>query len=171
MRRYPLAPMSGLIYWLTLAVLPLPLVLFYAGSRTGVTPIAWGPALFVATIYLGIWLYMRPSWFELSERSLDIVWPVRRFSLPLAEIERVEIVTAEEFRSRYGYGMRIGAGGLWGGFGLLKTKSVTFRFYISRMDGYVIVHRHAGRPLLITPAQAESFVGTLETLRAGFRRA
>ncbi len=58
--------MSGLILWLTVAILPLPVVLLFAASSTGGGPAATLPALLVATIYLGVWLYMRPSWFELS---------------------------------------------------------------------------------------------------------
>lgn len=166
MNRFPLAPMSGLILGLTILVLPLPIVLFYAGSRSGLASIGWIPALFVATIYLGVWLYMRPSWFVVSNHSLEIVWPTRRLSVPVAEIEGVERLSGPEFRSRYGYGVRIGAGGLWGGFGLLKTKSVTFRFYISRMDDYVIVRRTTGRPLLITPAEPDRFASDLEAVRA-----
>lgn len=170
MQRFPIAPMSGLILWLTILVLPLPLLLLYAGSRAGVGALAWLPALFVASVYLAIWIYMRPSHFELSERSLDIVWPIRRFSLPLREIESIQLVSGKEFRSRYGSGIRIGAGGLGGGFGLLKTKSVTFRFYISRLDDYVIVRRRSGRPLLITPADPSQFVSSVESLTAAGSR-
>lgn len=166
MERFPLAPMSGLILWLTILVLPLPLLLLWGGSRGGLGPLAWLPALFVAVVYLGIWLYMRPSRFELSARGLEIVWPIRRFSLALSEIESVMPLHGEEFRARYGWGMRIGAGGLWGGFGLLMTKNVTFRFYISRLDEYVIVRRRSGRPLLITPAEPSRFVSYLESLLA-----
>ncbi len=162
MERFRLATMSGLILWLTVLVLPIPLVLLYAGSRGGLGALAWVPALFVAGVYLVVWFYMRPSYFELSSSSLDIVWPVRRYSIALSEIENVMQMRGEEFRSRYGLGVRIGAGGLWGGFGLYKTKSVTFRFYISRTDDYVIVRRRSGRPLLITPAEPHRFADALE---------
>jgi RND superfamily putative drug exporter len=57
---------------------------------------------------------MRPTCFELSATSLDIVWPLRRLQVPLAAIARVELLSSADFRSRYGYGYRIGAGGLWG---------------------------------------------------------
>ncbi len=163
MQRFPLAEMSGLILWLTILVLPLPLLMFWIAWRSDLAPAGWLSAVFMTLIYLFVWLYMRPSHFEISQSSLDVVWPVRRFSLPRSEIENVELLSGAEFRERYGYGMRIGAGGLWGGFGLLKTKSVTFRFYISRMEGYVIVWPRTGRPLLITPAEPQSFVRALAT--------
>jgi hypothetical protein len=67
-------------------------------------------------------------------------------------------ITAQEFRREYGYGMRIGAGGLWGGFGLLKTGKTTFSMWISRTDRFVIVELKDARPLLITPEDPERFV-------------
>ncbi len=167
MLRFPLAPMSGLILGLTILVLPLPLLMIWIATRDGAPGLMWIPALFVAAIYLFVWLYMRPSAFEVSDDSLDVVWPVRRLSVPMADITKVELLGGRDFRSRYGYGMRIGAGGLWGGFGLLKMKSVTFRFYISRMDDYVILWRRADRPLLITPAKPRAFVELLEGRRPG----
>jgi hypothetical protein len=153
--------MSGLFFWLTALVLPLPLLMLWIGLATGSGPLIWAPAAFVTVVYLFVWLYMRPTCFELSATSLDIVWPLRRLQVPLAAIARVELLSSADFRSRYGYGYRIGAGGLWGGFGLLKMKSVTFRFYISSMDGYVIVHCRSDRPLLITPADPQVFVAAL----------
>lgn len=160
-QRFPLAPMSGLILWLTVILLPLPLLLLWAGSRGGLGSMAWAPATFVAVIYLFIWLYMRPSHFAVSRSSLDIVWPLRRFSVPRAEIESAELLSGPEFRSRFGYGLRIGAGGLWGGFGLLKTRNVTFHFYISSLDEYVVIGLRSGPPLLITPADPRRFVRAL----------
>lgn len=160
MERYPLAPMSGLILWLTIVVLPLPLLLLYAGTRIDL-PYGWIPALLVALIYLFVWLYMRPTRFEISRSSLDIVWPLRRDSTPLADIDYVELLSGDEFRERYGFGVRIGAGGLWGGFGLFKTRSQTFRFYVSRLDRKVLIWRHSDIPLLITPAEPERFIRSL----------
>lgn len=166
MQRFPLAPMSRLIYWMSVFVLLLPVLLYYAGSRaSGV--IGTGTAALLLGIYLFIWVYMRPSHFELSPQSLDVVWPIRRFSTPISEIESIERLDGEQFRARYGYGMRIGAGGLWGGFGLLKMKNEMFRFYISRLDGYVLVRSRSARPLLITPAEPDGFVAVLESLRRG----
>ena len=157
--------MSPVIYWMTLALFFLPPLLLYAGSRAHNT-IGTGTAAFILGIYLFIWVYMRPSHFEISAVSLDVVWPIRRFSTPMAAIESVELLDGAEFRQRYGYGMRIGAGGLWGGFGLLKTRSETFRFYISRLDGYVLIRAAGAPPLLITPAEPESFARALELSRA-----
>src|SRR4029453_18789061 len=85
-------------------------------------------------IYAGVWLAGRPTQFEIDERSLAIVWPVRRRVIPRSTVHDVRIVTGREFRSAYGWGMRVGAGGLWGGFGLLKTTGTTFSLWISPPD-------------------------------------
>lgn len=145
-----------MLLWVTVLVLPLPLLIGWAGSAAG-TWLLWIPAAFTAGIYLYVWLYMRPIAFELSPTSVDIVWPVRRQSTPLSSIESIESLSGPEFRQRYGFGYRIGAGGLWGGFGLYKTKIVTFQFYISRMDHYVLMERADDRPLLITPDNPDLF--------------
>ncbi|MBK6515430.1 MAG: hypothetical protein IPG04_15245 [Polyangiaceae bacterium] len=79
-------------------------------------------------------------------------------SLGLDEVERAEIVSAGELRDRYGLGMRIGAGGLWGGFGLLAFRSVTFAMYVSRSDRFVLVWLRGQRPLMVTPDDPEVFV-------------
>lgn len=160
MKRYRLAPMKGLLLWVTVVVLPLPLLIGWAGSSSG-TGLMWVPAIFIGLVYLFVWVYMRPTAFELTPTSLDIVWPVRRQSTPMSAIESVESLSGTEFRKRYGFGYRIGAGGLWGGFGLFKTKTVTFQFYISQMDNYLLIERSNDRPLLITPENPDLFAAAL----------
>lgn len=154
--------MRGLLLWVTVVVLPLPVLLALTANSAGVA-LMWVPAIFIGLIYLFVWLYMRPTAFEVTPSSLDIVWPVRRQSTPLSAIKNVESMSGTEFRRRYGIGYRIGAGGLWGGFGLYKTKTVTFQFYISRMDDYVVIERDNDRPLLITPDNPELFASELST--------
>ena len=161
--------MRGMLLWITVVVLPLPFLIGWAGSAAG-TRLLWIPAAFTMGIYLYVWLYMRPTAFELSPTSVDIVWPLRRQSTPLNSIESIESLSGPEFRQRYGLGYRIGAGGLWGGFGLFKTKTVTFQFYISHMDQYILIERSNNRPLLITPDNPDLFaaevavaIGTGET--------
>jgi hypothetical protein len=158
--------MKGMILWITALMLPLPLMIGWAGSAAG-TRLLRIPAVFVAFIYLFVWVYMRPTAFELTAESLDIVWPLRRQSTPLTTVESVKKLSGPEFRQRYGYGYRIGAGGLWGGFGLYKTKTVTFQFYVSHLDHYVLVERANDRPLLITPDDPDRLVAELAALTSG----
>ncbi len=82
------------------------------------------------------------------------------------QIAAVEIVPRAEFRHRYGWGYRVGAGGLWGGFGLLVTSRESVAMYVSRTDRFVLVRLRAGRSLLLTPAEPERFVAALQSAAA-----
>lgn len=155
-----MAPMSGLILGLTVVLFPVPFVMAAFAIISGVHGV-FGVAAFMLFIWAVVYFYMRPSHFEVTPVGLDIVWPLRREHFDAAQIESVERISGEEYRRRYGLGMRIGAGGLFGGFGFYKTKSVTFRFYISRQDEYVLVHRKNDRPLMLTPDKAAQFVDAL----------
>jgi len=63
--------------------------------------------------------------------------------------------------------MRIGVGGLWGGFGWLYTSKGLLDFYASRTDRLVLVRLRARRPLLVTPETEERFVAALRDLSLG----
>ena len=159
---FRLAPMSRSIRVLTLALLPLPLVLLAAAPFCGAGPTLTGAALFVGLIWAGVWTWFRPTRFELSSASLRIVWPIRRRDIELSSVERVEIVSARDLRAEFGFLARVGAGGLWGGFGMLwSSKGRHIDFYISRLGPMVLIHRRTGHPLLITPEQPERFVDAL----------
>lgn len=123
-------------------------------------------AAFMVLTYASVWLGFRPSRFVIEPEALTIEWPLRSRVIRRADIERARIVSAADFRREYGYGMRIGAGGLWGGFGLLKTGAETFSMWISRTDRYVIVTLRNDRPLLLTPTLPERFVELLEVTPA-----
>ena len=60
----------------------------------------------------------------------------------------------------------MGAGGLWGGFGLLVTSRESVAMYVSRTDRFVLVRLRAGRSLLLTPAEPERFVAALQSAAA-----
>ena len=158
--------MSSGIFVLTLALFALLVGLLFVGASTG-TVAALLPGGLAGLIYLLVWLTFRPTYFELSQQGLRIVWPVRRLTIPFTEVAGVERLSRQEFRARYGWELRVGAGGLWGGFGLLVTRRGTLRFYVSRLDGFVLVHRRTGRSLLITPSDPESFARTLDERRRG----
>jgi len=153
-----MAPMSGLILGLTVLILPLPLFFVVLGIER---LFLLGVAAFLLLIWGFVWGYMRPAACEVDANGLTVRWLLRRWSVPRADIESVELLEGSEFRARYGWGMRVGAGGLWGAFGLLVTRKGTFRFYISRLDSFVLVQSRGGRPLLITPSDPEAFVAAL----------
>lgn len=76
----------------------------------------------------------------------------------------MRIVDGRELKREIGWGMRVGAGGLWGGFGRLwTTRRGVVQMYVTRTDRFVRIERAGGRPWLITPEQPEAFVRALST--------
>ena len=159
---FRLAPMDFLMRLLTLALLALPplfLAIAVLGNR-------WllGPAAFLVAVYVWIWLWFRPTRFIVHPRVLEIVWPVRRRTIPREDVVAVRLLDKHELRREVGWAMRGGAGGLWGGFGWLWTqKRGIVRMYISRTDGLVWIERRDDRPWLITPERPEAFVRALSS--------
>ena len=156
--------MSRSIRIFTVFLLAVPIGILVVGILIP-SRLALVPSLLMGMIYCWVWVYFRPTYFDLSEDVMRIVWPSRRLELSFAEITDVEILTGHDFKARYGWGMRVGAGGLWGGFGLLVTKRGTLRFYISRLDGFVLISNTRTRTLLITPSDPENFVKILNERR------
>lgn len=156
--------MDSLLRWMTVGLWLLPLLFgwFAMHAPEPVASIMAGSAVFIVLLFASIWLFMRPSHFELNEDALEIVWPLRRRSIPRAEIAGARQLSAAAFRSEFGYGMRFGAGGLWGGFGQLRTARETFGLWVSRTDSFVLVALAGGeRSLLLTPERPEEFVTEL----------
>jgi hypothetical protein len=163
--RFALAPMSRGIRGLTIAVLAIPVVFVAAGLATPARILV--PAgVATALLYVAIWLAGRPSAFEVSQSGVRIVFPWRARTIAAREIAAVRLVSAAAFREEYGFAIRIGVGGLWGGFGWLWTaQRGLVELYVSRLDGFVVIERSGGgTPILLTPAEPEEFVDTLASL-------
>lgn len=159
---FRLAKMSPSIWVLTAIFLPLPLVLAAAALACGGPPVLLAAAAFVALVYASVWLWFRPTRFELTPGALRIVWPIRRREIELASVESLEIVSGRELRREFGLLLRVGAGGLWGGFGMLwSSKGRHLDFYVSRLAPLVLIRRRLGRSLLITPDDPERFAAEL----------
>lgn len=153
---FPLAPMSRLLRVLTWLLLAIP-VLFAVLWRAFGAPLAW-PALALAALYLATWLAARPSRFALGARELRVCFPLWTRALPRASLASARVVRVAELRETLGIALRVGVGGLWGGFGWLwSAKRGWVELYVSRTDGLVWIERSGGPPLLITPAQPETF--------------
>jgi len=163
MRRFALAPMTTGLHVLTWVCFVVPLAQLYGAvvSPPPVRAVLGASSLFVALIYASVWFVFRPTRFEVDGDGLRIVWPIRWRLVAAANIAEARVVSSRDFRREYGNGMRIGAGGLWGGFGLLKTGRETFSMWISRTDAFVIVRLRDGRPLLLTPEDPDRFVDSL----------
>lgn len=159
---FRLARMSPLVLTLTVLLLALPLA-FLAGPLFGkrLLPI---PALFLIVIYAWVWLRFRPSRFIVRRGALQVIWLLKRREIPREDISNVRVVDRQALKREIGWGMRIGAGGLWGGFGWLWTKRRGIvQMYVSRTDRFVWIERAGGRPWLITPERPEIFVRALSS--------
>lgn len=160
MKAFPLAQMSPMILALTLALFLLPLA-FFATAAFGKFSLA-GLGLLVAALYSWVWFRFRPSRFLVSPSALEVIWPLKRRRIPRQDIASVRLIDKGELRGEIGWGVRVGAGGLWGGFGWLWTqRRGIVQMYISRTDGLVWIERISDRPWLITPDEPESFVRAL----------
>jgi hypothetical protein len=152
--------MCRLILVLTLGLLGLPLV-FLASAVFG-RWLSVMPGLVVVGVYVWVWLRFRPSRFVVRPDVVEIVWPLKRREIPRDEISEVRMIDRRELRGEVGWCMRVGAGGLWGGFGWLWTqRRGIVQMYISRTDRFVWIERVSGRPWLITPDRPEAFVRAL----------
>jgi hypothetical protein len=161
------AVLSVVVLVIPVSMLAAPLVALSLAPRAAAVPLSYAlipVGLLVILLLASIGLYARPTRFELSAEGLRVVWPIRQQRIPLPDIASVEIVSRADFRARYGFGMRVGAGGFLGGFGWLKTTRQTFHLSISRVDSLVLVHLKSSDPWMITPAAPEEFVRALRAL-------
>lgn len=91
-----------------------------------------------------------------------MTWPLKRRVVPRDDIASVRILARESLKKDIGWGVRIGAGGLWGGFGWLWTKRRgVVQMYVTRTDRFVWIERRRGRPWLVTPERPDAFVRAL----------
>src|SRR5215468_79420 len=126
--------MCGVIGVVTAVMLAVP-VLLLAGAYLW-NPELVGPALLACAIYAWVWLRFRPVRFVVHPDRLEVIWPLRRCVLPRSGISEVRALDRRSLRREVGWGARVGAGGLWGGFGWLWTaRRGIVQMYISRVDG------------------------------------
>lgn len=152
--------MSPFVLTLTAFLLVLPAA-FLVGAFLG-NPVLAVPAALMIVLYAWVWLRFRPSRFAVDGKGLEVFWPLKRRAIPRADISAVRVVDRQVLKNEIGWGMRIGAGGLWGGFGWLwTTRRGIVQMYVSRTDRFVWIERGGERPWLITPEEPEAFVRTL----------
>ena len=159
---FPLAKMSPLIRMLTAFFLALPIV-FAIGAFAGAQALGI-PAVLVAVLCAWVWLRWRPSRFTVENGGFEIVWPLKRRRVAREEILSARVIDRAQLKVELGWAIRIGVGGLWGGFGRLWTKRRGLvRMYISRTDRFVWIETAQGGPWLITPESPEAFVQALSS--------
>jgi len=169
MKTFRIAPMCLMIRILTLVMLALP-ALFLLSVVFG-RGLLIAPTILLTGLYSWVWLRFRPTRFVVHQDVLEVIWPLKRRQISLDSIADVRIVNARELRSQVGWGMRVGAGGLWGGFGWLWTqRRGIVQMYISRINDLVWIERTAGRPWLISPERPQEFVQALSISQSAAAR-
>lgn len=159
---FRLARMSPLVLVLTLGLLALPFV-FLAHAALDKSPLLI-PGLLLVALYAWVWLRFRPSCFVVRPGAIDVIWPLKHRQIPRDDISNIRVIHKAEFRREAGWGVRVGVGGLWGGFGWLWTqRRGIVQMYVSRTDGLVWIERVSDRPWLITPEEPEAFVRALSS--------
>jgi Bacterial PH domain len=159
---FPLAPMSPAMLVATLVLFALPIA--FVAMAVLWHPVFWFPGSLAGAIYAWTWLRFRPTRFVVGPEAVEVVWPLKRRRLPRAGIASVRVVDARGLRREVGWGVRVGAGGLFGGFGWLWTaRRGIVQMYVSRTDGFVWIERGRDRPWLVTPEEPEAFVRALTT--------
>ena len=159
-RTFHLAPMSPMILVVTLMLLMLP-VGFFVAALAG---LRFHLALcsVVIAIYAWIWLRFRPTHFVVREQAFEVMWPLKHRVIPRNSISNVRLLDRDTLKQEIGWGMRVGAGGLGGGFGWLWTKRRgVVQMYVSRTDKFVRIDCKNGRPRLSTPEHLDDFVRAL----------
>lgn len=156
MQRFPIAPMSTAIRGMTFLLLALPVGFALAGA-----PLSW-VGLGLALLYLALWLAARPLRFEVEGPALRVCFPLWTRSIPRASIASARVLAGSALREQLGFAVRVGAGGLWGGFGWLwSSRRRWVELYVSRSDGLVWIERRGALPLLITPERPAELVASL----------
>jgi hypothetical protein len=153
---FRLAPMSRAIRILTFVLLAIPVV-FVALAAAKRAPLG-GVGLLVAAFYAAIWLVARPTRFEADAEGIRIRFPLWTRTLPARSLAGARLLDSATLRRELGLPIRVGVGGLWGGFGWLwSRKRGWIEFYVSRTDGLVWVERRGAIPLLVSPEQPAAF--------------
>jgi hypothetical protein len=147
---YRTPPMSVSIKVITYIMEAIPFLLVYFGFADH-NPSLFVVAIFFVLLLAGVWLWMRPMHYIVDSSALTIVWPLRKYVILRSGIAGVRVLDKNQIKKELGLSLRIGVGGLFGGFGLLWTrKRGMMRFYITRLDNFVMIDRRNGRPLMIT---------------------
>jgi len=161
--RYPLAQMDGLLRVMTWICIAIPVMLLLVAIQVPmpVRLVLLSATAFTAVIYVFIWLWLRPTAFVVEPDALTIEWPVRRRRIAASAITGVRVLDRQQLRGELGRVLRIGAGGLGGGFGLASTSRGLVELWVSRTDWMVLVECTGRRSLLVTPDDPDEFTRAL----------
>src|SRR3974377_2314180 len=119
-KSFRLARMSPLMLTPTLLFLAAPPALL-VGALLGRHQL-WAGALLLLAIDAWVWLRFRPSRFTVQGSGLEVIWPLKCRHIPRESIVSARVIDRQELKREIGWGMRVGAGGVWGGFGWVWTE-------------------------------------------------
>lgn len=157
---FPIAPMSTDIRIATTLLLLLPVGVAVAAFTTD-PRLALLAGIF-SLLYAAVWLLGRPAAFIVDADAVEIVWPLRRRRIPRRAIVSARVMDRDGLKQETGAAVRVGAGGLWGGFGWLWSQRRGWvHLYLSSTSGMVWLECADGRPWLISPATPQAFVDAL----------
>lgn len=161
---FPLAPMSPFVRGLTGVILAFPVLFLILGLSVG-PPVSYLLVPLAGLLLCldgAVWLWARPTRFEVTADALVLVWPLRRRRIPRAAIRGASVLDRAGARRQLGVTARIGVGGLWGGFGWAWSSRLGLvELWVSRGTDLVLVERRPGRALILTPDRPEAFVAAL----------
>lgn len=163
--RYVLAPMDTPLRVMTWVCYAIPAILAASAlaAPEPVRTLLLAVAGLVVALYVFVWLWLRPTAFVIGPDTLDIEWPIRRRSIPRSAITSARVLDRPQLAAELGRIVRIGAGGLWGGFGLASTSKGMHELWVSRIDRIVVIGCEGRRPLLVTPEDADGFAAELQS--------
>lgn len=162
-RSFPVAKTAVVFAVMTGFVLVIPVAFFFIGLTAPEVRAAMNLAgALVLAMSVATWLWARPSRFEVDGDALVVVWPLRTRRVARRDVSRVRVLDKRAAEELMGRAVRVGVGGLFGVFGLLKTDRLGWvGCYITTLEPLVLVELREGRPLLVSPSDAEGFAAAL----------
>ncbi|HTJ81078.1 MAG TPA: PH domain-containing protein [Polyangiaceae bacterium] len=164
-REFDTAPMALLFALMTGLVLFIPIAFVavaYRAPAVRVPMLIAGGLVFALSIVT--WLVARPRRFVVDADGLTVEWPLWHRHIPRAAIKAARVLDDADVKATLGTAARVGVGGLFGVFGLLKTSKLGWvSCYITTTAPLVLVERASGRPLLISPTEPEALARLLRS--------
>ncbi len=123
-------------------------------------PLAMGLITLLALIVVGTYMYSVRG-YSLETDTLDVQRPIGAHSTFYSDITSVQVLGPEDTK---GLIRTFGNGGLWGFTGHFYNKKLgNIRLYATHIQPSLLVYRSSGKPLLLSPDDAEGMARELES--------
>lgn len=154
---FELGPMSTGVFWSTIFVFALILGLLSINFFLPLGPPGWivGLAIFLP---IGTWLYMRPKAIRIDGDFLSLEFVLRKLRFGINDIQNCRCLSYSDL----GPTVRVGIGGLFGNFGIFKSKNLgSVHGYFSNGESLVFIELKKGRSLLLSLDRPDAFLAAL----------